>query len=588
MKTKNIFNRLALSMLMPAMLLTTACSNEDDALNNTANTENTINKGYALPVTVNVTRGDGATRASYNESTRKLEFSAGDKLFVSGYYDGDYEYVFAGELDYVPATEKFSGTIYTSNDYSGTADALFTAATANGHVNATLLPAGYGSYGFLTIEDYDTEEKYDDFISYNNTYTLATSKADGVAQFSYEKSYNYDDGFALSPENAILNFTITGLAASTNVDVSLTSHAYDITGTVTTDAFGTATFAAGVEGDTDLNSLTLTVAGNPVTLVSSEKTLEAGHIYNITRSAAEPEVAGSYFTANSSGLKVAFSQGNLQATYNGSDWTWAFAAHQYDYIGNASGNTKVTDSYPFISENATVDLFGWVGASSSFTGVAQYGITSSKTLNSEDGYGYVADESMKAEWNSTNLTITNGGTYTWRTLTGREGGEWDWIIGQLYYAEPGNNCRASGATVNGTSNARYTHATINTDGTPVNGMILFPDGCKINSSSATSWGNINLDSEWGTKCTTAQWTHLEELGCVFLPAAGCREEAEVEEVGTDGYYWSSSYRESFMPYESNTEWAHNMYFGSGSMSPTGDTHRYRGFSVRLVREVPSN
>ena len=127
MKTKNIFKALALAMLMPAMLLTTACSNDDDALNNTANTENTINKGYALPVTVNVTReGDATTRATYTDNgdgTGSLGFSAGDKLFVSGSATGAGK--FAGALDYVPATGKFSGTIYTQNDYDGTADALF-------------------------------------------------------------------------------------------------------------------------------------------------------------------------------------------------------------------------------------------------------------------------------------------------------------------------------------------------------------------------------------------------------------------------------------------------------------------------------
>ena len=48
MKTKYIFNLLAFAMLMPAMLLTTACSNEDDVVNNT---ENIANKGYALPST---------------------------------------------------------------------------------------------------------------------------------------------------------------------------------------------------------------------------------------------------------------------------------------------------------------------------------------------------------------------------------------------------------------------------------------------------------------------------------------------------------------------------------------------------------
>ena len=289
MKTKTIFKALALAMLMPAMVLTTACSNDDNLVNNTANTENTINKGYALPVTVNVTRqGDAATRATYNESTRKLEFGAGDKLFVWGYAD-DYDCEFAGELTW-QSGGTFSGTIYTENEWTKTADALFTAAS-NGYVNATLLPAGYGSYGFLTIENNDTEDKYDDFISDNNTYTLATSKAAGVEQFSYEEATGYSSGFELEPQNAILNFTITGLAASTSVNVSLTSYAYTITGTVTTDSDGKAVFGAGVEDGTDLNSLTLTVAGNPVTLVSSEKTLEAGKIYNITRAVTPPTLA---------------------------------------------------------------------------------------------------------------------------------------------------------------------------------------------------------------------------------------------------------------------------------------------------------
>lgn len=331
--------------------------------------------------------------------------------------------------------------------------------------------------------------------------------------------------------------------------------------------------------------INITATGGGKTYTKSyTKSYAASNFYQqgLLMAEPEPEVAGSYFTANSSGLKVAFSKGNLQATYNGSTWTWAFAEHQYDYIGNASGNTKVTDSYPFISENATVDLFGWVGASSTWDGVNRFGITSagSDYLKMTDGYGNVADESMKAVWNSTNLTITNGGTYTWRTLTGGEGGEWEWIIGPTYDVDPGTNCRASGATVNGTPNARYTFATINTGVTEVNGIILFPDGCKINSSSAT-WGSFNTeDDSWGTKCTTAQWTHLEELGCVFLPAAGYREGAKVDEVGTHGYYWSSS------PDSSDTDYAHFVYFGSNSVVDPGDYYeRYKGYSVRLVREV---
>ena len=283
MKTRNIFKTLAFAMMMPAMLLTTACSSEDELANNKNidNTEAAINKGFSLPVTVNVTRqGDSDMRATYNESTRKLEFSAGDKLFVGGNYD-DWNKRFAGTLDYDAESGKFKGTIYTQDDTYKTYEDLFGYSD---YTKATLLPAGYKDHGYLVINTNDPDAQYDDFIEESNEYTLATSKADGVAQFSYEKSSYYNDGFALHPANAILNFTVIGLAASTSVNVSLTSPDYNITGTVKTDAFGTATFVAGIMGGLNLQKFSLTVGGNPITLVSSDKVVEEGKIYNITKS----------------------------------------------------------------------------------------------------------------------------------------------------------------------------------------------------------------------------------------------------------------------------------------------------------------
>ena len=283
MKTRNIFKTLAFAMMMPAMLLTTACSSEDELANNKNidNTETAINKGFSLPVTVNVTRqGDSDMRATYNESTRTLEFSAGDQLFVGGNYD-DWNKRFAGTLDYDAESGKFKGTIYTQDDTYKTYEDLFGNSD---YTIATLLPAGYKDHGYLVINTNDTDEKYDDFVEESNEYTLATSKADGVAQFSYEKSSYYNDGFELRPDNAILNFTVIGLAASTSVNVSLTSIAYNITGTVKTDAFGTATFAAGIMAGLNLQPFSLTVGGKNITLVSSDKVVEEGKIYNITRS----------------------------------------------------------------------------------------------------------------------------------------------------------------------------------------------------------------------------------------------------------------------------------------------------------------
>ena len=304
MKTKNIFKALAMAMLMPAMLLTTACSSEDDLVNNTANTENTINKGYALPVTVNVTRGDGATRASYNESTRKLEFSTGDKLFVEGVHIAEEANRFAGTLTW-QSGGTFSGTIYTQNQWTGTADALFSAASASGIVNATLLPNGYESYNFLSIYNNGSDDLYDDVVAYSMLEAFVaseTAKATGVEQLSWEKASTYSSGFALAPANAVLNFTISGLTAGAK-DVTLYidygGTEYPVTGSVTPNASGVATFAIGVPVGSNIKNMenNLTVGSSNFTLPSST-TFTADMIYNITRSTGGTAVIGHALSAS--------------------------------------------------------------------------------------------------------------------------------------------------------------------------------------------------------------------------------------------------------------------------------------------------
>jgi hypothetical protein len=60
------------------------------------------------------------------------------------------------------------------------------------------------------------------------------------------------------------------------------------------------------------------------------------------------------FTINASGDKVQFSQGNLQATYDGSAWSWAFAENQWDYIGgrtNSGSEPQTGNNY--INGNGT-------------------------------------------------------------------------------------------------------------------------------------------------------------------------------------------------------------------------------------------
>ena len=283
MKTNTIVKALAF-----AMLLTTACNK-----NEIANDENADKKGFALPVTVNVTReGDDATKATYTDNgdgTGSLGFSTGDKLFVSG-IDGGYG-IFAGTLTWTSGGT-FSGTIYTNNSYEGTAQDYLSSAYM---VNAYLLPNDYTTYGYLSISG----DGYSATIGFNNNNAFASTKALAVEQFSREAAGSYSSGFALSPQYAILNFTITGLTPSTEVTATLTNGSLlEITGLVTTDGSGNATFAMGLMDYTDLNSLSLTVGGNDITLVSSTKRVEDGKIYNITRSAVPAPAVTDLSTIN--------------------------------------------------------------------------------------------------------------------------------------------------------------------------------------------------------------------------------------------------------------------------------------------------
>ena len=279
------------------------------------------------------------------------------------------------------------------------------------------------------------------------------------------------------------------------------------------------------------------------------------------------------FTVNASGYQVYFSKGNLQASTSdlGASWQWAFATHQWDYVGGVSTNpiydeggttNNKINGNGTVSTNGVVDLFSWVGESSTWTGAAMFGITNSTNIGKIDGFGNNGSENLKSDWGNTIGTC-------WRTLTSNE---WAYLL----------NTRASGATVNGTSNARYTHATINTDdgNGGVNGIILFPDGVTIAADEATSWGSINNLSNYGTKCTTAQWAAFEAKHCVFLPAAGLRAASNrVYDAGTIGSYWSSSPVTSV---SYSAFYAYQLNFYSGGLVPERSVSRDEGNSVRLV------
>ena len=498
-------------------------------------------------MTVNVTRqGDAATRASFDGS--KLNFSAGDKLFVYGSTTAAGS--FAGELDYVPASENFSGTIYTENQYTGTADALFTAASAGENLTATLLPNGYdanGSNSFLSINNNSTTDiAYDDrlTVSYSKAFVASeTAKATGIEQLSWEQAINnYSSGFALSPGNAILNFTITGLEAVAK-DVSLQIQygiGYTVSGSVTPNASGVATFAVGVPVGANIKegSNNLTVGSSNFTLPSST-TFATGKIYNITRNAIPGALVGQFSV--SANKKVYFSKGNLQATTTdmGTSWTWAFAENQWSYVGNEAANIAINGNKS-VSENGTVDLFGW-STEENYLGIH---------LSEDDGY----NSGDFFDWGSHADVIACIGS-GWCILSKDE---WRY----LFYTRSDAEDKYGYATVNG-----------------VHGIIFLPDAFvdpyKNNGSNAFVGSTI----VWADNLYTAEnWALMEKNGAVFLPAAGYRDwGADVEVDGDDGYYWSSS--------ANGDEEAYYLYFRSDELPEDIYTSRYCGHSVRLVRPV---
>ena len=433
MKTKNILKALAF-----ALLLTTACNK-----NEIANDENIAEKGYTLPVTVNVTRqGDApATKATFNDGTKKLSFSTGDQLFVKGNdYSAGGAGFFAGTLTW-QSGGTFSGTILTQTAYSGTIDALFTAGSAL----ATLLPANYGNYPYLYFTD---EGTYSASVNYDATKTFATSKAIAVEQFSFEVGgYTSGTGFALHPANAILNFTITGLAANTGVDVALSDGvSFTISGSVTTDDLGTATFAAGVSVGTDLNDFSLTVGGNPITLVSSTTVLAAGKIYNITRSAAPAAKTAAEATAEDLG-KVIGDDGKIYADAAAATAAGHPAVAKIVYVGSDNGEAT---PYNHGLALALSDANGGGGCLWCTTtgNVHTYKAEKSSSFASESGLQYNAMHNSEIDqYPAFQAAIANNGTaaptgcsswflasgYQWKQMIGATGLNNLGLTGNAYY-----------------------------------------------------------------------------------------------------------------------------------------------------------
>ena len=170
------------------------------------------------------------------------------------------------------------------------------------------------------------------------------------------------------------------------------------------------------------------------------------------------------------------------------------------------------------------DHFGWS------TSATTYGMSTS-TSNSTYSGDFV-------DWGSNSDLQTALGT-GWFTLSKDE---WTYLF----------NTR----TVNGGTGSDHSY-TLGQEVNDVPGVVLYPDGYT---------GEVYSGSNWAT---------FEAAGCVFLPAAGYRDETSVS-TDSNSSYWSSTV--------DNTGTAYCVDFYSGYVDPASNYGRSFGCSVRLVRE----
>lgn len=556
-KTTIILSIAALALVGTLMM---GCNKLDDIL--------PIKEGEVAPVKITLNLDESAQTRALNIIGNKgvKTFAVGDKIMVF--------YVRSLGKVYRIESEALTTEDITHDGKSATFRVTLPSKNSDkpingGHVRYIYPAAIAKTSGYSPIDD-------DHTINFD----LLASKQDGTLEkLSSSFDLSVFDGTApaqytlptegtLENKLTICSFTLKNSDGSSEITGETTMIIRDGTNVYTVNHWTTTgpIYVAMRPTDNANIEITATTGVNVYTKSLTGKTYAAGNGYDLRlRMTQQGTRKGGFFTINASGKMVEFSKGNLQATYDsdavGDKWTWGFASHQYDYLGEASGNILVNGNGT-LSGDGTVDLFGWS------TNSTYFGINNS--TNDGDYSGDFVD------WGT--LDIDGNGANYWRTMSSAAESTTEW----WYLMRD----RATGATIKETANARFTVATINTDGTAVNGIIIFPDsyngpvadkgddikwGSKINSYSVSSFSN-------GASCTIAGWEELDNAGCVFLPVSGHRSGNTVSNVNSEVRYSSSSSK-------STTE-INTLYYDGGTVYWNLDSkYKKEGCAVRLVHEV---
>ncbi len=533
MKTTKIFMMAALALMM------TACSNDDN--DQTAPKPNADGE-ITVTAKINVNDGSALTRAVADNGTTITSGLAVDEQIAVLFSDGTDNLKRIATVKSIAAGTATIEFTIPSTLVNNTACTLVYPATAakadNTDVDtyANLLAAQTGALG----ANLDVRKGTATILNDGTTASLSGTPS-------------------LAAQFAIFKFTVKNFDGTANISVkpltiTIGTQDYVITPASATSELYVALPA--VSGQTV--SFSGTVGSMPWLCSKTGVSFDAGNFYQSTLKMLPQGAIPGRFTINAGGDKVYFSQGNLQATYDGSAWSWAFATNQWDFIGGrSSGGSETQTGNNFISGNGTmstagtVDLFGWVGETSTIltSDPAKYGISNS---NTHSDYGVSVTEKLMSDWGN----IMGSG---WRTLSSAE---WNY----LFTSRTDANQKFGFGSING-----------------VNGLIILPDSWTLPAGLTFTAGK----SAWGNGYTTDEWSLMETAGAVFLPAAGGRLKNAsgpyLYDIAESGIYWSSS------PKADNVNYAMRLWFcvheGSPYLVPQDYNDRYNGYSVRLVRDA---
>ena len=224
--------------------------------------------------------------------------------------------------------------------------------------------------------------------------------------------------------------------------------------------------------------------------------------------------------------KVCFSRGNLY--YDGANWGFEIEQNYFrTYEGKGVYNE---DGYNATSGTASGHwgLFGW-------------------STDDRDNVAYGMDTRTnnihyRGNFKDWGTALDNKGT--WRTLTGGENGEWDYLAKHhvYYWGELGETF----------------------------GVFIAPDGF----NGVEKYDLI-------VYLVSRSWETAQEEGVVFLPGAGFRLGTSIDHIydpyrGMNrGHYWSSSLSGNESAYSVDQE----------EVITTNNSNRYKGLSVRLVTDL---